>query len=139
MAEYLKPRPDPLRVRGQDETAPAKAAAATLRKRGVIGLLVLAGSAAAAPGLPDPTRPPTGFGAATEPLRTTVATGPVLQSVLISPTRTVAVINGKSLKVGEQFGAARIVKISENEVVMQDGRQVRTLRIFPNIKSQDRP
>jgi len=57
--------------------------------------LVLA-AMAQAENLPDPTKPPVGYaqGAA-------AGSGPVLQSILISPTRRVAVISGKTLHVGE--------------------------------------
>ncbi|MES2024955.1 MAG: hypothetical protein V4448_05305 [Pseudomonadota bacterium] len=59
--------------------------------------------------------------------------GPVLQSVLISSGRRVAVISGQTVKLGEQFGGARVVKIVENEVVLRNGNELQTLKLFPSL------
>jgi MSHA biogenesis protein MshK len=82
--------------------------------------------------LRDPTRPPTqieeGEGAVSE--------GPVLQSVLIAPDRKVAIISGQAVKLGEQFNGARVVSISETQVVLRSGTEVQTLKLFPDIDKQ---
>lgn len=91
-----------------------------------------AAQAAAAESLPDPTRPaqeagfPAGASAAQD-------AGPVLQSVKIAPGRRTAVISGQLLAEGGRFGAARVVSISESEVVLlgPEGRQ--TLKLFPGV------
>lgn len=90
--------------------------------------LVLA-AMAQAENLPDPTKPPVGYaqGAA-------AGSGPVLQSILISPTRRVAVISGKTLHVGESFDDAKVVSISDNEVVMKSGGGKQVLRLYPILR-----
>ena len=35
----------------------------------------------------------------------------VLQSILVSPTRRIAIVNGESLQKGDQIGSARVVEI----------------------------
>jgi hypothetical protein len=90
-------------------------------------------SALAAESLPDPTRPPVEAGVES-PGTQAVASGPVLQSVMIRPGRRTAVISGQLLAEGERFGDARLVRISEGEVVLAgpEGRQ--TLRLFPGVE-----
>lgn len=83
--------------------------------------------------LPDPTRPTgagmnDGVGAAAA-----AASGPVLQSVLVSPNRRVAVINGQSLAVGDRIGEARVAKITETEVTLAQGGQTQVLRLFVQV------
>lgn len=83
--------------------------------------------------LADPTRPPV----VSEPVsqqEATAPTGPQLQSVLISPTRRVAIISGQNVMLGEKFGDARVVKITENEVVLRNGQDVQVLKLFPDVQ-----
>jgi MSHA biogenesis protein MshK len=87
---------------------------------------------AAAQGLADPTQPPASMdalvaGGASEG-------GPVLQSILISPQRRVAVIDGETVKAGDIIGDARVVRITETEVVLQAGDDMRRLRIYPDVE-----
>jgi MSHA biogenesis protein MshK len=92
------------------------------------GILLVAPPAVAQQ-LRDPTRPPSlideGEGVVNE--------GPVLQSILIAPDRKVAIISGQAVRVGEQFNGARLVSISETQVVLRNGNEVRTLNLFPDI------
>jgi MSHA biogenesis protein MshK len=92
----------------------------------------LATSAAFAERLMDPTRPPTAPDYAHE----SAPANPVLQSVLISPGRAEAIINGRTVKLGDQVGEAQIVKISETEVVLRNGASLQTLKLFPSIEKQ---
>jgi len=76
-------------------------------------------------GLPDPTRPSSASGDG-------VATGVhglVLQSVLIAPQRRVAVINGKTLAVGERIGDVTVAAIRPHEVVVKRASGEFTLRL----------
>jgi MSHA biogenesis protein MshK len=59
-----------------------------------------------------------------------------LQSVLISPKRKVAVINGDTVQVGDRVGDARVVRIVEGEVVLARGGQWQTLKLFPGIEKR---
>lgn len=96
---------------------------------------VLAGQVASQDGLRDPTRPPVSLGAVNS--NATAATAaPVLQSVLISPGRKVAVINGETVQVGDRLGDARVTKITEGEVVLVRDGQSQTLKLFPGIEKR---
>lgn len=96
--------------------------------------LVAAGKFACAQTLVDPTQPPASLGTRAEPNASSTAAGPELQSVLISPSRRVAIINGQSVKLGEKFGEFKVVKIGETEVVLRNGQDVQVLKLFPNVQ-----
>ena len=81
--------------------------------------------------LPDPTRPPVEAGAATS--TATTPSGPVLQSILISPHRKAAIIDGKTVLLGEKFEGGVLVGIGEGEVTVRMGSELRTLRLFPGV------
>lgn len=91
-----------------------------------------AGLPACAENLSDPTRPPSGFWQNQD----APPPGPVLQSVLISPVRRVAVISGKTLRIGDKFGNAQLVKIDENEVELRTGKSSAVLRLYPVLRRQ---
>jgi MSHA biogenesis protein MshK len=84
----------------------------------------------------DPTRPPASLGVAQDGAISAPAPGPVLQSVLISPGRMVAVISGKTVSIGEKFGEARVIKITETEVQLRNGTDLQTLKLFPGIEKR---
>jgi MSHA biogenesis protein MshK len=99
---------------------------------------VLVSHAAAADNLPDPTRPPaiagpahSGSGAAPG-----AAAAPVLQSIMISPHRRMAIISGETVKLGEKFGDAQVVKITETEVVLRTGKELQTLKLYPALEKR---
>lgn len=91
---------------------------------------------ATAQALVDPTRPPASLG--TEPANSGQASqsGPVLQSVLISPRRKEAIISGQTVKLGDKVGEAKVVRIAEDEVVLRSGKELQTLKLFPNIEKR---
>ena len=106
--------------------------------RRAVSLLVAALVSAAALAAPfaDPTRPPSvGADAAAGPGGQAVS-GPRLESVLIAPNRRVAVISGRPVMVGGKVGEARVVRISETEVVLQNGEQRETLKLFPEVEKK---
>jgi MSHA biogenesis protein MshK len=80
--------------------------------------------------LPDPTRPPALLGSAQ--LAAPVTAGPVLQSVLISPQRRAAIISGQAVKAGGKYGEYFVFKITESEVVLRRGKEIQTLKLFPD-------
>jgi len=95
------------------------------------GLLVLLPETRAnAASLPDPTRPPQRFVAPT-------AAGPVaedswrLGSILIAPQRRVAVINGRSLSVGNQVSGAKVLAIEPGRVRLRRGSKEFVLELLP--------
>ncbi len=101
---------------------------------GIVGTALIAAAPAGAQALADPTRPPN-----TAPAGETQDTGPAgsqLQSILISRSRRLALINGESVSVGSAIGDARVVKITETEVTLQRGDETEVLRLFPGIEKQ---
>ncbi len=100
--------------------------------RGAILVLVLAPSIAAAQEqiTTDPTRPPAGVAA--EAPKGAVA-GNQLQSVMISPTRKAAIINGVMVELGGKYGDAVLTKVAEDEVVLQSGSSKLVLKLHPNV------
>jgi len=102
-----------------------------------LGVLVLACAARAQPApLADPTRPPViepeRAGAAAKPV------GPQLQSILISPSRRVAVIDGSAVSVGEKLGDATVSAISEGAVVLRYAGRKETLHLLPGVERRER-
>ncbi len=59
---------------------------------------------------------------------------PVLQSVMLSAGRKVAVINGQPYKVGEQVGEATLARVTDHEAVLRnaDGT-LQTLSMHPAV------
>jgi MSHA biogenesis protein MshK len=100
----------------------------------VVASLLAAQACAQAQALQDPTRPParldTRAGAAVA-----AANGPQLQSVLIAPGpggRHVAVIDGETVRLGEAFRGARVMRMTQNEVELVRGREHQVLKLEPS-------
>lgn len=92
----------------------------------------IASPAAVAQILTDPTRPPAGL-QSSEAVDDALA-APVLQSVMISSTARSAIIGGKAVKLGGTYGDARVVKITENEVVLRSSGGTETLKMYPGVE-----
>lgn len=90
----------------------------------------------AAETLVDPMRPPAELELPQAASAGGVVAGPVLQSVLISPGRKSALISGQMVQLGGSFGDARLIKITESEVVLRSGDTLQTLRLFPDVEKQ---
>ena len=96
-------------------------------------LALLATGTALAQAMNDPTRPPSEHAGAGD-----VDTGgPVLQSVMISPTQRSAIISGKVVKVGDQYGDATLIQVAENEVVLKSGDVSQVLRLHPGVEKRE--
>lgn len=112
-----------------DDAMRAGLTPAVLQIAGLYLLALYCSSVSFAQSLPDPTRPPQSIRPAVtnhgEPTNL-----PVLQSVLTSPTRSLAIINGKQVVPGEMVGTARLIKINSTSVVLQNGRTLQTLTLF---------
>ncbi|MBX9904535.1 MAG: MSHA biogenesis protein MshK [Burkholderiales bacterium] len=91
-------------------------------------------AAAGAQGMMDPTRPPGGMAAAAGD--ELVSAGPVLQSVMLSPGRKVAMISGEIVVLGGRYGSARLVKLTESEAVLKNGPETTVLRLFPLVEKR---
>lgn len=97
---------------------------------------LLAGSsasqAALAQALADPMRPPAAAAASPAEGGAEAPKGAArLQSVLISPKRRIAVIDGRVVRLGERVGDAKVVAISESRVVLQRATGRETLKLNP--------
>lgn len=95
--------------------------------------LALMPALAPAQGLTDPTRPAIGYADAEAGA---AAGGLVLQSVMITPTIRSAIINGEVVMLGGKFGSARLIKISESEVVLNDGGETQILKLYPGVEKR---
>ena len=89
--------------------------------------------------LADPTRPPSGapgFVNSDE-----AAGGRVLQSVLIPRHgKPLAVIDGHTVRLGQRYGEARLVRVSERDVVLDGPDGIEHLQLTPGIeKTNIRP
>ena len=97
----------------------------------LLAVLTLAASGlAAAQALQDPTRPPANMMAAI----TGPAAGPQLQTILIGRAaggRHLAVIDGETVRPGDDFHGARVARIADNEVELVRGRERQVLRLVP--------
>lgn len=85
--------------------------------------------------LRDPTRPPAGMNAPSADFR---ADGGGLQAVMISPTRRAAIINGQTIKLGDNYGNERLIEVSEGRAVLENEHGRRELRVFSNLGIQHR-
>ncbi len=55
-----------------------------------------------------------------------------LQSILSSPERRIAVINGTRVREGDRIGSARVVQIRDSHVLLNTGGSTLTLRLLPD-------
>lgn len=97
-------------------------------------LLWAACACACGQGLPDPTMPPPearqALGMTAPP---PVDKGPQLQSVLVgSNGRQVAVIDGQTVRRGEKFNGALLVKVDKNHAVLRRGARTQVLTLYPD-------
>ncbi len=101
-------------------------------------VLALVSAAALAQVGNDPTRPPSGFGTAGADFDgADTGGGMVLQSVMITPTTKAAIIGGVTVKLGEKYGDAVLVKVAENEVVLKSGTTSQVLKLYPGVEKRE--
>jgi len=84
--------------------------------------------------LPDPTRPPAAVLTPAPAGTPIVPAGPQLQSILISTRadgRRIAVIDGQTVREGEKFKGAVLVKMTQTAVVLGYGSERHVLKLFP--------
>ena len=84
--------------------------------------------------LRDPTRPPAALYAPDDGAK--AESGPMLQSVRLSRGRYTAIVSGKTVRVGDSLGNARVLRIGETEVVLKTGNGLRTLKLFPDVEKR---
>jgi len=101
-----------------------------------------ASQAALAQALGDPMRPPPEASASVSVARGEAQgseSASRLQSVLIAPGRRVAVIDGRTVGLGERVGDATLIAIAESEVTLQRGAERQTLKLHPSIEKKPVP
>src|SRR3954469_21464878 len=92
-------------------------------------------SAGIAQGLRDPTRPP--FGSGKSVAAKVSSSGWNLQSVLISPERRYAIINGEIVAIGGSVGGAELVAVAAERVTLRTRDGMRIVRLFPDVTRLD--
>ncbi len=98
-------------------------------------ICVVTGSTAVAQALRDPTRPPPAASARVAAGRIEQS-GWVLQSVLISPERRYAIINGEVVALGGSIAGAELVAIAEERVTLRTQEGLRIVRLYPDVRRQ---
>lgn len=108
-------------------------------ERAALGVLLAAAMllvpmAALSQELADPTQPPAGL-AVQGPAGAPVSAGAPnqLQSVIISPKRKAAIINGVVVELGGKYGDAVLTKVAEDEVVLRSGTSWEVLKLYPTV------
>jgi len=97
--------------------------------------VALASALAQAEALPDPTRPPSAGAASAEAGAGAGAAAPLgLQAVILRPQgRSVAIINGQTVAVGDQVGAARLISLTADEAVLEGPKGKEVLKLLPAV------
>lgn len=97
----------------------------------VLLLALLATTTAFGQTLRDPTRPPSASESGREgELRP--SQGPVLQSVIVSRGRKLALIDGRAYTIGDKVGEAKLLAISGSEVVLRESGGNKVLKLTPD-------
>ena len=95
-------------------------------------MLTLVAGVAQAEVLQDPTQP---YGEAQQAGAPAAYAGPVLQSVMLSSGRKIAVISGEMVPLGGKYQDATLVRLNDWEAVLraEDGT-LQTLRMHPGVE-----
>src|SRR6185295_12696280 len=97
----------------------------------IAGLCLASASAGVAQGLRDPTRP--SFGSGKSLPGKLNPSGWNLQSVLISPERRYAIINGEVVAIGGSIAGAELVAVAAERVTLRTPEGLRVVRLFPDV------
>ena len=95
-------------------------------------ICVVTASTATAQALRDPTRPPSMASARGVAGRSEQSAW-ILQSVLISPERRYAIINGEVVKLGGSIAGAELVAVAEERVTLRTQDGLRIVHLFPDV------
>ena len=98
-----------------------------------LALLFAAGAHVHAQALQDPTRPPAAAALGSGSVGVSADSGPRLQTILIAREaggRHLAVIDGQTVRLGEQFHGARVARIGDDEVELVRGGERQVLRMY---------
>jgi len=87
-----------------------------------------------AQGLSDPTRPPREILGGSADAYVPAASSSPVQVVIISKDRRQATINGRTVNLGERYGNATVVSITDEEIVLQRPEATETIRLYSSIQ-----
>ena len=94
-------------------------------------LIALLAIPAAGADLPDPTAPPAAVAAESD-----ASPGVSLTAIKRRGTQRFAVIGGQEIAVGGRYQDARVVRITESEVVLRRGADVTVLELYPHVEKR---
>ena len=87
-----------------------------------------------AQGLNDPTRPPPEvLGGSADGYERAEGSSPA-QVVIISKDRHQVTINGRTVNLGERYGNATVVKITDEEIVLQRPEATETIKLYSSVQ-----
>ncbi|ODU50037.1 MAG: hypothetical protein ABS92_04295 [Thiobacillus sp. SCN 63-374] len=84
-------------------------------------------------GLPDPTALPVAPAA-----KDSASPGISLTAIKRRGAQRLAVIDGQEVAVGGRYQGARVVRITESEVVLRRGTDVTVLELYPHVEKRPR-
>ncbi len=100
-----------------------------------LALVVSLGAARSlAQGLNDPTRPPREIIGGSADAHEPAGDWSPVQVVIISKDRRQATINGRTVNLGERYGNATVVGISDEEIVLQRPEATETVKLYSSVQ-----
>ena len=105
--------------------------------RSLLLIVALAALPVRAQGLNDPTRPPREISGETAEADAAPGGSPA-QVVVISRNRRQATINGRTVDLGGRYGDATLVRISDEEIVLQKPDSTEIIRLYSSVNRKMR-
>ena len=87
--------------------------------------------------LRDPTRPPAGLGPAQAGALQAPSSGPVLQSIILSPTRRAAIISGQLIERGAYYGDLVLADVAQDHVLLRGASGTQLLKLYPGTEKRE--
>jgi MSHA biogenesis protein MshK len=101
-------------------------------------IALVASLPAHAQGMSDPTRPPREILGGAAEVSDAPAGGSPAQVVIISSDRRQATINGRTVSLGGRYGDATLVKISDEELVLERPGSTEVIRLYSSVNRKMR-
>jgi MSHA biogenesis protein MshK len=101
---------------------------------GLALVISLGATRSLAQGLNDPTRPPREIlGGSADAYEPAASSSPA-QVVIISKDRRQVTINGRTVNLGERYGNATVVRITDEEIVLQRPEATETIKLYSSVQ-----
>lgn len=100
---------------------------------GGAAMLLLPAVPVLAEDLPDPTRPPASVMSPSDSPASEPAKQAGLQSVIVSKSRSAAIIDGQTIELGGKYGDVRLIEVSDTGVILQGARGKQVMTLFPGV------